>query len=131
MCKSGCNVEQKAKCPRHNPEKGWLQLLFLRLIHEKPMHGYQLMEELNKRGYVKPGTLETGTVYTVLRRMDNTGLLDSEWEEKQSGPDRRIYKITQAGTNFLIQGTEEMVLRRSLVEDLALYYISNLMKHGE
>jgi len=129
MCDSGCNEKHRARCPRHNPERGWLQLLFLRLIHEKPMHGYQLMDELNKRGFVKPGTLEAGTAYTVLRRMEHGGLLTSEWEEKESGPDRRVYKVTSEGVELLMRGTEAMLLRKALIDDLASYYEEHLRKH--
>ena len=129
MCSSGCDHEHRAKCPRHNPERGWLQLLFLRLIHEKPMHGYQLMEDLNGRGYVKPGTLEAGTVYTMLRRMERGGLLTSEWEDKGSGPDRRIYKVTPEGEELLMRGTEAMLLRKAIIDDLAAYYDGHLRNH--
>ncbi len=108
---------------RTNPERGWTQFLLLRLIHEKPMHGYQLMEELQKRGFIQEGRLEAGTVYTVLRRMEHHGLLESRWEE-QEGPDRRVYTVTPEGSEVLRAGLEVMLRRKAVLDDLAAYYRS-------
>ena len=131
MCDSGCNCghhEKSGGCLRHRPERGWLQLLFLRLIHEKPMHGYQILEELHGKGYVSDGKLEAGSVYTILRRMEKRGLVTSEWEEKVSGPDRRIYKATLEGEEVLRKGIEAMNLRKAVLDDLSTYYDKNLKK---
>jgi len=131
MCDSNCCCEkhkEQEKCYRHRPERGWLQLLLLRLIHEKPVHGYQLMEELNSRGFVQPETLEAGTIYTVLRRMEHRGLVSSEWEEVESGPDRRVYTVTPEGEGLLMQGIEAMIHRKTLIDDLAAYYDSHLRR---
>ncbi|MBS7631636.1 helix-turn-helix transcriptional regulator, partial [Candidatus Bathyarchaeota archaeon] len=96
--------------------------LLLRLLYEKPMHGYQLMEELKRRGFVFPGRIESGSVYTILRRMEQKGLLTSEWEKVESGPDRRIYKVTDYGVEALKLGLESIVRRKALMDDLASFY---------
>ncbi|MBS7619170.1 PadR family transcriptional regulator [Candidatus Bathyarchaeota archaeon] len=106
----------------HFPERGWIQFLLLRLLYEKPMHGYQLMEELKRRGFVFPGRIESGSVYTILRRMEQKGLLTSEWEKVESGPDRRIYKVTDYGVEALKLGLESIVRRKALMDDLASFY---------
>ena len=105
-----------------NPERGWTQFLFLRLIHERSMHGYQMMEELNTRGFLSKDKLEAGTVYTILRRMEHHGLITSEWEEKVDGVDRRVYTVTPIGAEVLEKGLEVMLQRKALLDDLALYY---------
>lgn len=104
------------------PERGWLQFLLLRLLYEKPMHGYQLMEELNGRGFVQPGRLESGSVYTILRRMEHRGLLSSEWDTKVSGPDRRVYRVSEEGVEALRRGLEAVVSRKRLMDELASFY---------
>ena len=134
MCDSDCGCERhegEGRCHRHRPERGWLQLLFLRLIHEKPVHGYQLMEELNGRGFVQPDRLEAGTVYTILRRMEQHGLVSSKWEEKASGPDRRVYTVTPDGEELLRQGIEAMLLRKVLIDELSAYYDSHLRRTAD
>ena len=107
---------------RHSPERGMTQFLFLRLIHETPMHGYQLMDELNERGFLQQDRLEAGGVYTILRRMEHRGLITSVWEEQESGPDRRIYTITIEGAEILKEGIETMLSRKTLLDDLATYH---------
>jgi len=107
---------------RHGyPERGWIQFLILRILYEKPTHGYQLLEEIERRsgGYHR---LVPGAIYTILRRMENQGLLRSEWEKVESGPDRRIYKLTDEGVAVLKSGLEAMVRRRKLTEDLVRFY---------
>jgi len=108
---------------RHRyPERGWIQFLIMRVLYEKPMHGYHLIEELETRGFVLPDRLESGAVYTILRRMEHHGLLESEWERVESGPDRRIYKLTDSGVEALRMGLETMVKRKALMDDLVEFY---------
>jgi PadR family transcriptional regulator PadR len=126
MCDSGSGCHEPQRCRRHmirtNPERGWTQFLFLRLIHEKPMYGYQIMEELNTRGFLNRERLEAGTVYTILRRMEHYGLITSQWETNIEGPDRRVYTATPEGTQILKEGLEAMLQRKALLDDLAAYY---------
>lgn len=127
MCHNGCPADRShghGHCHRHHefPERGWVQFLFLRLLHEKPMYGYQIMEELQKRRYVPAGRLESGSVYTILRRMEHRGLVKSEWEEVESGPDRRIYRITDEGVAMLKAGLEGIARRKALMDDLTDFY---------
>ena len=86
------------------------------------MHGYQLMDELNKRGLAEPDRIEPGAIYTVLRRMEHRGLLTSQWEEKETGPDRRVYTLTEEGREHLKAGLESMKTRRAVLDDLTAYY---------
>jgi PadR family transcriptional regulator, regulatory protein PadR len=117
----------KGEHPHHHmhgpPRRGGMgSILILRLIDEKPMHGYQLMEELNKRGLSQPDRLEPAAIYTALRRMEHRGLLTSQWEEKTSGPDRRIYTITEEGKSILKQSLEMMKHQKAVLDDLTAYY---------
>lgn len=103
------------------PDRGWIQLLILRVLYEKSTYGYQLLEEIEKRseGYHK---LMPGSIYTILRRMEHRGLLRSEWEKVESGPDRRMYKLTDEGVAVLRTGLEAIVKRRKLTDDLVKFY---------
>jgi PadR family transcriptional regulator PadR len=42
-----------------------------------------------------------GTVYPLLTRLKNTGLLSYRWEESTSGPPRKYYSLTETGKLFL------------------------------
>jgi DNA-binding PadR family transcriptional regulator len=70
---------EKHYCWHDYPERGWVQFLILRILYEKPMHGYRLMEELEKRSF-GCHKLKTGSIYTLLRRMEKKGLISSAWE---------------------------------------------------
>ncbi len=104
------------------PERGWIQFLLLRLLDEEPMHGYQLMEELEDRGYVRSGRFETGSVYTILNRMEARGLLSSTKGTSEAGRVRRIYSITPAGRDALKRGLERIIRQKKVMDDLAEYY---------
>jgi len=111
--------------PRHGfcryPGRGLIQLLILRILHEKPTHGYQIMDELERitsEKYIP----EPGAVYTMLRRMEKKGLLVSKWEKKQSGADRRVYTLSDVGVRVLKEGLEMVKRRRQLMDDLIRFY---------
>ncbi len=111
--------------PPHNicryPGQGLAQLLILRILHEKPSHGYQIMDELQKITVDKYNP-EPGAVYTMLRRMEERELVTSEWEKKETGADRRVYTLTETGINFLKAGLEMVKSRRELMEKLIQFY---------
>lgn len=112
----------------HYPGRGLVQLLILRIIHEKPSHGYRIMEELDKitlTMYVP----ETGALYTMLRRMEERGLVVSEWETRETGADRRVYALTDSGVKVLREGLEMVKKRRQLMDDLAQFYDTHFEKN--
>jgi len=117
-------------CWHEYPERGWIQFLIMRILYEKPMHGYQLLEEIEKRseGCHK---LEPGSIYTLLRRMEERGLLESKWERGEGGLDRRVYKLTSKGVEALKMGLTSIVKRKRLFEDLINFYYENFEKQKE
>lgn len=128
MCGCGCG---KDHCWHSYPERGWIQFLILRILHENPTHGYELMRTLEERS-CGCHRLETGSIYTLLRRMDDGGLLESEWTRSETtGPERRVYKVTERGTEALKSGLESIVKRKAMMDDLAEYYKKRFMKKEE
>ena len=127
-CEGSCGCGQ-SHCWHHNPERGWIQFLVLRLLYEKPSYGYQLIETLEEKssGLHK---VETGSIYTVLRRMERRGLLKSGWEEAKTKPDRRIYKVTKSGAEALKSGLQTIAKRKVLMDDLAKFYEKNFQSAG-
>jgi len=79
------------------------------------------MEELERITSEKYNP-EPGAVYTMLRRMDERGLVTSEWEKKETGADRRVYTLTEAGVKVLKEGLEMVKKRRELMEELVQFY---------
>jgi transcriptional regulator len=85
--------------------KGHLDLLLLAVLETGPAHGYAIIEALRKRS---GGTfdLPEGTIYPALHRLEEDGLLASEWSETQ-GRRKRIYCLTPRGEKALTRRQEE------------------------
>lgn len=47
------------------------------------------------------GTLGGGTLYPILGRLQRDGFLEAEWTAGEGGPGRKVYAVTQAGTQEL------------------------------
>ena len=69
---------------------------------DQAKYGYALIDELSKRGL----EIDQGTLYPLLRRLEEQGLLESEWNVEGSRP-RRYYQISTAGQELLQLLTEE------------------------
>ena len=59
-------------------------------------YGYALIEELSTKGL----EIDQGTLYPLLRRLEDQGLLESEWNVEGSRP-RRYYQISRTGEELL------------------------------
>lgn len=64
-----------------------------------PMYGYQIAKALEQAGGVLAG--KQSALYPVLRSLEATGQLESFVEPSVSGPPRRYYQITRAGSATL------------------------------
>ncbi len=72
-----------------------MKYVILKLLQERPMHGYEVMKELEEHthGCYKPSP---GTVYPTLQWLEDEGLVSSE---DVNG--KKVYSITDEGTDFL------------------------------
>ena len=110
----GCRCNERFG--HSHPERGWIQFLILRILYEKPSYGYQLIEELDNK-ICGCHRLETGSMYTLLRRMEHRGALESEWTRPEAnGPERRIYKVTDRGKMELRTGLESMLKQKPMID---------------
>jgi DNA-binding PadR family transcriptional regulator len=78
-------------------ERGDLKFVILRLISNKAMHGYEVMQALEEEscGVYKPSP---GSVYPTLQMLEDEGLVRSHEEEG-----KKIYEITDEGREYLEQ----------------------------
>jgi len=123
MCDCPRNHENIRRHHRHPlPERGWIQFLALMMLNDKPMHGYQLKNEMERQGYVREGRFKTGSLYTILNRMEEHGDLSSTQEQSEEGRTRRVYSVTDDGRLRLKAGLEYMLRRKRLLDKLEEYY---------
>ena len=111
------------------PVKNWVTLVILRVLVESPMHGYRLIEILNESGYLIDDKIETGTLYTTLRRLEKKGLLSSYWETQPNEKRRRIYSITVTGEIYLKEIIESIIQRKNMIEDMIAFYKKHYLKN--
>jgi transcriptional regulator len=76
--------------------QGTLDLLILKVVSLEPLHGYAIAQRLQQtsRDVV---TVQQGTLYPALHRLENRGLLASEWKPSDTGRDAKFYKLTRRG----------------------------------
>ncbi len=82
--------------------KGILEYCILHIISRGEVYASDMLNELtNARMIVVEGTL-----YPLLTRLKNSGLVEYKWVESKSGPPHKYYKLTEMGDSFLTGLTE-------------------------
>lgn len=75
-------------------------LMVLSLLKQRDLYGYQMIQELSWRSdYVFE--FKEGTLYPILHKLENQGMITSYLKEGEKGKDRRYYHISQKGTRKL------------------------------
>ena len=94
--------------------KGHLDGLILSVVSREPLHGYAVIEALKARSGGNLA-LPEGTVYPALHRLEDDGLLKSEWSTA-TGRRRRVYSITRRGEKELGASRERWRLFANTIE---------------
>jgi transcriptional regulator len=81
-------------------KKGSTELLLLALLEGQPRHGYELAKliELRSNGRLN---LRIGSLYPILCRLEDKGMISGRWVEKPGERRRRLYRLTAAGRAML------------------------------
>ncbi|MFZ9504956.1 MAG: PadR family transcriptional regulator [Cyclobacteriaceae bacterium] len=78
-------------------KKGILEFCILHIISRGEVYASDMLDELTRARMI----VVEGTLYPLLSRLKNAGLVDYKWIESKSGPPRKYYTLTQDGKNFL------------------------------
>lgn len=78
--------------------KGTLEGCVLEIIGRNETYGYAITKSINELGFA--GVVE-GTVYTILVRLENNGLVDVTKRPSDVGPPRKFYALNDAGRDEL------------------------------
>ncbi len=76
--------------------RGTLELLLLRILADEPTYGYELVSRLKQRSDGR-FEIKEGTLYPVLYRLEDAGLIVAEWDPPARGVPRKVYRLTAAG----------------------------------
>ncbi len=79
--------------------KGVLEYCILLVLEGKPLYASDIIQELKAAKMI----VVEGTLYPLLTRLKNDGLLAYRWEESTQGPPRKYYELTEIGKGFLLE----------------------------
>ncbi len=79
--------------------KGVLEYCILLVLDGKPLYASNIIQSLKEAKMI----VVEGTLYPLLTRLKNAGLLTYRWEESTQGPPRKYYELTETGRSFLIE----------------------------
>jgi PadR family transcriptional regulator, regulatory protein PadR len=77
--------------------KGVLEMCILAITAAEEVYPSDIIKRLKTHDLI----VVEGTLYPLLTRLKNEGLLEYSWRESTSGPPRKYFKITKDGRNFL------------------------------
>ena len=109
------NLNQTLEKLKQEIRRGNIVLAAMSQLKEE-QYGYSLLKSLNEKGY----DVGQDTLYPLLRRLEEQGLLDSEWRVDESRP-RRYYILNESGLLLFEElktgwQEEESIIRRLINE---------------
>jgi PadR family transcriptional regulator PadR len=96
--------------------KGVLELCILSIIAQEEVYPSDILQRLKEAELI----VVEGTLYPLLTRLKNAGLVEYTWRESASGPPRKYFKITESGAALLgelRQSWQQLVVSVSKITD--------------
>jgi PadR family transcriptional regulator, regulatory protein PadR len=78
--------------------KGTLEGIVLAILSSRPAYGYEITAWLREQGF---SDIAEGTVYALLIRVEQRGLVDVEKVPSEKGPPRKVYSLNANGRDYL------------------------------
>ncbi len=119
MCENNHKTREGCCC-RGGLLRGFIQPLLLLQLAKQPAHGYELIETLGQAGEF--ASADPGNLYRLLRGLEDKGLVCSEWDTSGAGPARRIYMLTEQGTDHLRKWAGDMRETRQKLDAFLIDY---------
>jgi len=91
-------------------KKGVLEMCVLTLLSKGDNYAYDIASRM-----ADAVGMGEGTIYPLMRRMQNDGLVTTYLQESGSGPPRKYYKITKEGANALKSQVSEWLIFKTAV----------------
>lgn len=92
-------------CPRRIHH--FLEPCLLLLVHCQEIHGYELLDSLRPFGFAA-NPVDLSTVYRLLRSLEDERLVTSRWHTGNTGPARRLYRLTAEGDRYLASWVDDL-----------------------
>lgn len=96
--------------------KGYLESIVLITILKEDLYGYDIVKKIQSFSN-NTFEIKEGTVYVILTRLKNNGLITSYWGDDESNGGRRKYnRITKEGVEYLKNKKEEWLYFNNILE---------------
>ncbi|WNF35048.1 poly-beta-hydroxybutyrate-responsive repressor [Bacillaceae bacterium IKA-2] len=107
-----------------SPKNFMIPFLLLSLRGGFSIHGYKLIQELTNFGF---DAIDQGNVYRILRQLEKDNLVCSEWDTSSGGPAKRIYTLTEAGSDYLDLWVNPLEQYQSMLDSFFTIYSDFMM----
>jgi PadR family transcriptional regulator, regulatory protein PadR len=91
----------------------------LLLLRERPVHGYELLEQLPE---LTGERVDMGNLYRFLRLLEAEAIVRSRWDDKAPGPSKRVYELTDEGRALLEQWASALKGSQTRIEGFLARY---------
>jgi PadR family transcriptional regulator, regulatory protein PadR len=108
-----CMVPVHARNALSQLRRGTVEYCVLALLQDGERYGFELVRELSE---VDGLVTSEGTIYPLLTRLRKDELVTTFWQESESGPPRRYYRLTDAGKAALADFTSDWARFRDSVD---------------
>ncbi|CAI8238465.1 MAG: Uncharacterised protein [Formosa sp. Hel1_33_131] len=95
------NISMKIENTKAQMRKGVLEFCILSVLKNQDAYVAEILKTLKEAKLL----VVEGTIYPLLTRLKNAGLLNYRWEESTTGPPRKYYALTESGQLFLVELT--------------------------
>lgn len=93
--------------------KGSLEMCLLGVLADEARYGFEIVQNLGTSDGL---AISEGTLYPLLNRLQNEGLIEANWQESPSGPPRKYYSLTPSGRDAFVRMREEWRRHAGAVE---------------
>jgi PadR family transcriptional regulator PadR len=107
--------------------KGALEGIVLAILAVQPAYGYEITARLREQGFVD---IVEGTIYALLVRIEQRGLVDATLVPSEKGPPRKVYELNTLGREQLDEFWRTWSFLAERIEQLR-HHIDHPQEEGE
>ena len=96
----------------------------LLILHKQNSYGYQMLAHMEKLGL----SSDASVVYRNLRKLDEEGVIHSQWQTDGAGPARRVYKLAAEGQDLLHAWILTLKKEKTVLEKFLGQYENRIKK---
>ena len=108
--------------------KGTLEGIVLAILSGRPAYGYEITAWLREQGF---SDIAEGTIYALLVRIEQRGLVDVEKVPSEKGPPRKVYSLNAQGQAYLEEFWRTWSFLTERIEQLHQEQTKDTLDEGE